>query len=234
MSLLSGRELAMKITTLNIILFLIIFNSCTVKIYLPEGTSASAKQVEEQLDFIKNQYPRAFQLTQRIVLTVAGKQYDFIGSLKMNSDSSFHMIAVGEMGGVFLELKHENGTSTIVRNPSRLPENPLLDGVVQDILFLYLSQSGLKFDTSNKRENKIFIQMKNADTGSVLYTFDSGVLKKTEQIKNGKLLREVHYSGYKKNENEASNFPGRITINNKKWRYTLKLDLLKFKAIDNL
>ena len=99
----------------NEFMLLILVLSCRVKLYLPEGRDVPEHQVQKQIQFLQQQYPDSFLLTQRIILTIAGKQYDFIGSLKMNPDKSFHLVAVGEMGGAFLEIQKVGGEIKILK-----------------------------------------------------------------------------------------------------------------------
>lgn len=189
------------------------------------------QQVQKQIQFLKQQYPDFFLLTQRIILTISGKQYDFIGSLKMNADKSFHLVAVGEMGGVFLEIKNVDGKIKIFKNPGKLPEKPLLDGVVGDINHLYNFAVNEKCHSSIKDENSWSLYFKDDSETSRLYTFDSNYLLEADGLEKGKLIRSAVYSDYRKFDSVDYVLPARIILENKRWHYSLKIDLLKIKSL---
>jgi len=216
-----------KLTYILLIFFFI--TSCKVKLYLPEGRDVSGQRVQKQIQFLQQQYPDSFLLTQRIILTISGKQYDFIGSLKMNADKSFHLIAVGEMGGAFLELQHKSGKTKILKNPGNLPENPLLDGVVEDINHLYNFMVFNECHSSLIDESSWSLYFKSDSEASRLYTFDSNYLVESDGLEKGKVIRRIVYSNYRKFDNVDCALPARIILENKKWRYSLKIDLLKIE-----
>jgi len=189
------------------------------------------QQVQNQIQFLQQQYPDSFLLTQRIILTISGKQYDFIGSLKMIKNKSFHLVAVGEMGGAFLEIQKADGEIKILKNPGELPENPLLEGVVEDINHLYNFVVFDECHSSLKDESCWSLYFKDDSEASRLYTFDRNYLLESDGLEKGKVVRRARYSDYRKFDGVECVLPARIILENKKWRYSLKIDLLKIKNL---
>ncbi len=221
----------MKIRIISILFFYFIVISCTVKLSLPKGEKVCAGLTQKNLWQLENQYPKSFQLTQRILLSVSGKEYDFIGSLTMRQDSVFRAVALGEMGGTFLDIKHETDTVSILKNSGNLPENPLLDGVVGDILYLFSFSRGNKKLASSFHNEQLHVQLSDSINETTILIFEKNNLIASEQIIDGQLVRKAQYSNYIKSVVSGCPLPGRILLENKKWRYTLKIDLLKIIQI---
>ena len=219
----------MNIKIKLIFLIFLFILSCKVKLYLPEGRDVPEQQVQKQIRFLQQQYPDSFLLTQRIILTISRKQYDFIGSLKMNKDKSFHLVAVGEMGGAFLEIQKAAGEIKILKNPGKLPEKPLLEGVVGDINHLYNFAIFDECHSSIKDESSWSLYFKNDSESSRLYTFDSNYLLESDGLEKDKVVRSAVYSDYRKFDSMDCVLPARIILENRKWHYSLRIDLLKIK-----
>ncbi len=213
--------------TKTIFLSFFIFSSCTVKLHLPEGEPVPEQLAKKCLQRLNNQYPSSFQLTQRILLTVSGKEYDFIGSLTMHGDSVFRAVALGEMGGIFLDLQYDSGRVRILKNPGRMPGCPLTDGVARDILHLYAFSFNNRDIKSSLKNKRLYMQLSDSGVVSDLLTFERQNLIVSEQIIDRRVVCRAQYQNYTKQEGFGCPLPSRILVENKKWHYSLKIDLLK-------
>lgn len=81
-------------------------------------------------------YPVEFRASHRIILQVNDKEYDFIGYMT-KGDGKIRAIGFGEMGGKLFDLVVSEGGSEILLKPDGMGEKPLLDGVLEDIRYLY-------------------------------------------------------------------------------------------------
>ncbi|MBN1406159.1 MAG: hypothetical protein JW956_00130, partial [Calditrichaceae bacterium] len=116
-----------------LLIFTLLFLSGSCSSYKIITTSAlNDPSIEKKyLDLLNTQYPDSFSITQRIILNIAGKQYDFIGQLTMNRNNAFRAVAFGEMGGQFIDLIAKGDSVSILANPTGLPEKPILQGVAE-------------------------------------------------------------------------------------------------------
>ena len=94
-------------------LVILIFNCTSPKIYTLNPI-IDQNLIDKYTELLNNQYPDSFALTQRIILNVSGKQYDFIGQLTMNRGHAFRAVAFGEMGGQFIDILAKNDTVLIL------------------------------------------------------------------------------------------------------------------------
>ena len=200
-----------------------------VKLHLPEGEPVPEQLAKKCLQRLNNQYPSSFQLTQRILLTVSGKEYDFIGSLTMHGDSAFRALALGEMGGTFLDIQYDSGRVQILKNPGNMPEHPLTTGIVEDILHLFtFPGNGCDFESS-LQDDRLHLQLADSPEATTMLTFEQSNLVASEKYINGRVVRRAQYSNYQKMDGFGCPLPQRILLENKKWRYSLKIDLLKIE-----
>lgn len=215
----------------SVIFCLFTLSSCTVKLHLPEGEAFPEQLARKYLQRLDKQYPSSFQLTQRILLTVSDKEYDFIGSLTVKGDSVFRAVALGEMGGTFLDIQYDSGHVKILKNPGNMPAHPLNMGVGNDILHLFATSWKCHDFESSLRGDLLYLQLNESQDRSTLLTFEQNNLIASEQKSGHRVLRRVQYSNFKKIKEFNCPLPQRILIENKKWHYSMKIDLLKINKL---
>jgi hypothetical protein len=179
---------------------------------------------------LNNQYPDSFSITQRIILNVAGKQYDFIGQLTMNRGTAYRAVAFGEMGGQFIDLLATKDSIIILSNPTDLPKKPIVHGVAEDIkqLFYYDTVTDLNFSDLANSTVKISINL--SDNDQLIYMIN----KYNNQILNlhvysgTKQIGSTEFLEYKKYDSWEHEIPSYIKLTNYRWQYSLEIRLLKF------
>lgn len=179
---------------------------------------------------LNNQYPDSFSVTQRIILNVAGKQYDFIGQLIMKRGNAYRAVAFGEMGGQFIDLLTTKDSIIILSNPTDIPKKPIVHGVAEDIkqLFYYNTITDLNF--SDLANNTVKISINLSDNGQLIYIIN----KNNNQILNlydysgNKQIRSTEFLEYKKYDGWEHEIPSYIKLTNYRWQYSLEIRLLKF------
>ena len=210
-------------------LVLLIFNCTSPKIFTLNPIDDQIL-MDKYTELLNNQYPDSFALTQRIILNVSGKQYDFIGQLTINRGIAFRAVAFGEMGGQFIDILAKNDTVSILANPTGLPEKPILQGVTEDIIQLF----------HYKKPNSFRLSYPDIDTNSVVLNESSTIrhhysvsrnknqILSLESYSKNKSIRLAEFLEYKKYDIWDREIPLLIYLTNKRWRYSLEIHLLKF------
>lgn len=203
--------------------------SCTVKFHLPEGELLPQKVARQLLVRMEIQYPDSFQLTQRILLNVAGKEYDFIGYLKMQKKGNFRAMALGELGGTFLDIQSGPAETRILKNAADLPQGPLKEGVAGDIRFLYGCLQKYTPLNSSRAKDALYVELTDSASSQLVLAFDRTKLLSSKELINGKVRRTAQYKDYRKFDGISCALPCRIILENKRWHYKLRIDLLNIK-----
>jgi hypothetical protein len=160
---------------------------------------------------LDKQYPEVFTLSQRIILNVRGKQYDFLGQLMVEKDKAFRAIAFGEMGGLFLDILYKSSQTFIIGNPSSLPDKPLRLGVVKDIVQIFDYQDG---EARLFKADQGRIGVRRFITGKISYDYffenDSGQLQDMYIIEGNSIIKKIHFKNYNEYENASVPLPSLI------------------------
>ena len=208
------------------LLFLVtIIFSCSSKKIITFNRVDDQIPIDKYIGLFNNQYPDSFALTQRIILDVAGKQYDFIGQLTMDRGNAFRAVAFGEMGGQFIDLLAEEDTISILANPTDLPEKPILQGVAEDIkqVFHYNNLKELNF--SDSANDTVKISIDTQDDGQLIYLIDNynNHIFSLKFYSGNKIIRSAEFLEYKKYEGWDREIPSFIKLTNHRWHYSLEM-----------
>lgn len=229
-------EIMFRKKRIILLFFFILFSICCsinsyksgVEIYNPDKTNSL-------LNFMKNLYPEEFKMQHRIILKIRKKQYDFLGYILVKRSTGFRAAAYGEMGGKTFEFLLNNNGSEILFKPDKMPINPLLDGVLNDIKHLYLFDPAEKFKIMNNPNNKISLSYQKDKDSTTEYIFaqdKTDILLKSLEIQKGKIIRVAEYSNYKTYNNFSTPIPSHILLNNYKWKYSIEIDLLGIESVE--
>lgn len=205
-----------------------IFLSCTVKIQVSKPDTLNRQQLDAHCRVLRQQYPQAFNLTQRITLIHGTKTYDFIGYLQVHANGDFSAVAAGEMGGTFVGLERRAGQVKITRNPLSLQENPLRDGVAGDIIHLFTEYKDITLTAGGYEGG--FLKLFHQDSLRLArYVFDGDSLCASSEWVDNTLQRSVRYAQYRCFAGWPEPLPTEIELTNKKWHYQLAIQLLQFE-----
>ena len=212
------------------IILLLLIQNCSPS-GIPVGEPIDDPTLLERLvNKLDIQYPHTFSLSQRIILNVRGKQYDFLGQLMVEKGKAFRAIAFGEMGGLFLDILHKGSQTSILGNPSSLPEKPLKLGVARDILQIFDYQRSEKMLFKN---NQGRIWIRQSITGEIFYEYffdkDSGLLQDMYIIEGNSIIKKIQFKNYAEYEKASTPLPSLIVVENKEWHYSMEIHLLTFK-----
>lgn len=190
--------------------------------------STDQVQINKYVKLLNTQYPDSFALTQRIILDIVGKQYDFIGQLTMDRSNAFRAMVFGEMGGQFIDLLAKGDSISILANPTDLPEKPILQGVTNDIEQVFFYQNCTKLNTSDSSKDTIEIIIDTPD-GYSQYSIDK-IKNRILNLKfysGNKLIRSAEFLEYKMQDMWDREIPTLIFLINHRWRYSLEVRLLQ-------
>lgn len=166
-------------------------------------------------------------MVHRVLLTVYGYQYDFTGYLSMDGEDKFRGAAFGDMGGKLFEISVEKNKRELIFKPEGIPEGPLLDGMINDLKFLYSEKKlGNAFIVAQSDIHKDLVTSRDEDRFDV-YMFRKNSICPDEalSVKDGKISRTVRFSEYRCFSDKL--IPGRILIHNYRWNYQVEIKLLK-------
>ena len=214
------------------IFFVFLIFSCAIKknynlIPIDDQTS-----INKYTELLNNQYPDSFALTQRIILNISGKQYDFIGQLTMNRRNAFRAMAFGEMGGQFIDILGKDDSVSILANPTGLPEKPILQGVAEDIkqLFHYKNYNALKLFYPDIDTIEVFYNTSDNEQHNYLFDKNKNQILSLKSYSKDKLIRSAEFLEYKKYDIWDKEISTLIYLNNHHWRYSLEIRLLQFNS----
>jgi hypothetical protein len=182
-------------------------------------------------------HPDSYKAVQRIVLRAQGKQYDFVGYLRVRDSNNFRALALGEMGGTLFDLALEGGEPRIFKKPENMPPQPLLDGVIGDIRFLFaagplrvLNHEYVPLPDWGYVLN-VWTDTVNGPDGSQVYRFDeSGQLIGSRETWKGRTVRCASLRDWRLFPGCDRALPGRILLENRRWHYEMEIELLKYEA----
>lgn len=218
------------------IFFVLLTGSCVLDKFHSVSMVNDSLIEKKYINLLNNQYPDSFSMTQRIILNVAGKQYDFIGQLIMKRGKNYRAVAFGEMGGQFIDLLAKKDSISILSNPNNLSEKPILQGVAEDIkqLFYYHSLSNLR--SSDLANNMVKVSMNTSDDKQSIYLINSNnyQIMNLNYFSRNKLIRSAEFMEYKKYEGWDRKMPSYIKLTNHRWHYALEIHLLKFSLRYNV
>lgn len=173
--------------------------------------------------------PAPYRLVQRLALRAGGRQYDMIGYLVVSADDSFRAVALGEMGGRIFDLSLDRGAAAILKKPEKMPPKPLVSGVIDDIRHLFLPPARATFTLARRPDRLLALVDAAPDGRAVEYDFDplDQRLVYSSVSEDGRLLREVAYSGYRTVGAFEPAIPTRVVLENRRWHYTLEIEILE-------
>lgn len=220
----------LRYESVKLFLILIFVIGCAHNKIQPVDHIPQFTEINKYEKLIQCQYPDSFALTQRIILNVAGKQYDFIGQLTMARGRAFRAVTFGEMGGQFIDILSTGDSISILANPAGLPEKPILSGVVEDIKQLFYYNNIEELNYSELTRGLVKISINTSENNQLIYLINS----KNKHILNlnyyskDKHIRSAEFLEYKKYEGWSREIPSYIKLTNHRWHYSLEIRLLKF------
>jgi len=200
--------------------------SCTSALKLPPLQTVLPGNLPDWFP-TSSRYPAKFNATQRILLTVNSKEYDFTASLQKDKQE-LRAVALAEMGSLFLYLKISGNKVEIIKNQSGLPENPLRDGVAGDIRFLF-DRDTLPPGWSWQQNVQKTVLVQRNKARQIIWQADSGSrqVEMATDFVNGRTLRIVHFKDYRFFDSIGRTLPATIVIQNTRWHYVLSVQLLE-------
>lgn len=173
-------------------------------------------------------YPEKFTMNQRIILTINGKEYDFIGFLAVDDSSGFRAMTFGEMGGKVFDLAFKNNMAEIIKKPENMPLRPIVEGVIGDIRHLFFQPAFKEALQLKDEEDKSFFIILRDTTEQTEYHYSAGrELFHSKHVSENRIIREASYSDYKKFPGWNKAVPSRISLVNHQWNYSLDITLVK-------
>lgn len=218
----------MRLTTVLCGLLLLL-GGCMGVEYVPplrlEG--AGVEKLRLALDY----YPAEFRASQRVIVRVGGREYDFVGYLVMDGNKDLRALAFGEMGGTLFDLAERKGRREVLASPEGVPMDPLLEGVMGDISHLFNARLDASAYAADRGNGAVAIVEARGNGVYIEHIFARGGLctDSTEAI-NGRIVRRASYMDYRLFPGWARPMPARITISNLRWHYDLTIELLKMDA----
>lgn len=210
------------IRILSLILLLLALNSCTNHAPVIPGSPLPASVGLELMHSWNSSIPDKHTLKQRIVLKLAGKQYDFNGIAAIEKPDRMRLLAVGELGGVFFDFLIDGEKSMILTKPASMPLAPLEKGVLEDIRLLYSDKTGIceAFELSG------FTHLVLTDGKEKhIARFDkSGQLLDSHSYRGSRLTRRMEFIYSALPGLTPQSFPVRISLKNYRYHYEMEIE----------
>lgn len=176
-----------------------------------------------------NYYPEEFRVSQHIIVSIGGKQYDFIGYLVKNHGNGLRALAFGEMGGTLFDFVQDKEHREVLRWPEGMPLNPLLDGVIADINFLYNPAIGDNVYGATRQAGGVSLIYRDKTGGFTEHIFSNDICVTSIEVAFGKAIRKADFADYQLFSGWGKPLPAKITVTNFRWHYEMKIELLKIE-----
>ena len=189
--------------------------------YVVGEAGSDPKELAPYIQAVEGWRPKSFVVSHRILLTTYGGQYDFIGRLKVDRASGFHGVGYGDMGGKLFELRRQGAAVEIPLRPDGLPEEPLREGVAEELAAAFLLPKGT---ASLWRHDGLADLVYDGGGGHLLvYRFAPG-----DRSPRAALLVE---DGAVNSELAFAATPPQLRIKNDAWRYSLEATELELTPV---
>lgn len=187
----------------------------------PEHRSLKVEDLKEGKahHLVQNIYPESLSLSQHILLSIKGKEYDFPAYLAIDQNKGYRALAFTDMGGKVFDFLSIMGENKIISKPKMMPEIPILKGVMEDIELLFMPYSVGSYYKENRT---------NPDNVNIKTTFSGDDRLSSYEIeKNNKLFSKIILSNYRLFPEWKKALPAEIKIINYRWDYVIEIKLLK-------
>lgn len=170
---------------------------------------------------VQNIYPESLSLSQHILLTVKGKEFDFPAYLAIDRNKGYRAVAFTDMGGKVFDFLSIKGESKIISKPERMPDVPILRGVMNDISLLFMPYGA--------GSQPLYREDRNSPDDVEIKTTFSGDdrIASYEIKKRGEPFSKISLSNYRLFTGWDKALPAKIEIINYRWDYTIEIELLK-------
>jgi hypothetical protein len=185
---------------------------------------------ETLLDQWNGLFPGECMLTQRIVLKLGGKVYDFSGAAAIRRPDKFRIMAFGDMGGLLFDFLLSDSVRIVKKMPRGMPEGPIYRGVLQDIQFLYGLHTGI---VSAARLDSGLTACRLTD-GEIMHTciFDSAFLPLTaNSVRGRRRIRTVDFLEFGQVQGDPSPLPVRMVLVNHQYRYRMEVSTSRVQTV---
>ena len=201
-----------KIILIIAIVILTVFISCSTNInsIIKEITKIDDYKKEQNLTVKLTELKFTnIRITQKIVLTIRNKQYDFVTYTAMASSDKFRIIFLTDMGNTVLDFIYSNGNLNVVTNLSGIPDEFILNGFCKDIKHIYGSVLSVNNPASLYVLENDYLLMRSYEEILEIFYFDKDEdenIYKSLYSDNNKLISNVHYNNY------IDNIPQNISV----------------------
>ena len=217
-----------KIALIITILILIILGSCSTNInsLLKEAVNIEDYETEQSLtEKLTERNYTNIRITQKIVLTMKNKQYDFITYTALALSNKFRIIFLTDMGNTVLEFIYLNDNLNVISNLAEIPEELILNGFCKDIQHIYGSVL-TGWDTElYMQENEYLLYNTDVENREIFYFDEDGYIYKSLYSTGKRIISNVFYSNF------IDNIPQNIYVENIKYDYTIEIKLLDIKLL---
>ncbi|NQU43223.1 DUF3261 domain-containing protein [bacterium] len=212
------------------LLSLLILTGCATPMQWGQPVVPSARD-RVVLEAWRQTFPQKFRLSQRVIVTARGKEYDFLAYLRVRGNS-FDASAFGEMGGTLFEFVSEDDERRIKRKPPGLPPKPLADGVIADIAHVFLldpPEEDWTASLTSEGNRRLAWRTPPNNRAFLDYAPESGLVVASGETRNGRTIRRVRYDAWDRPDPAAPLLPHRIRVQNLRWHYEMDVRVLKFE-----
>ena len=118
-------------------------------VWLPTCSSHRPPVEPQTAEKPADPYPPEFRMSHHALLTVLGKQYDFVGYLGVNRARDLRAVAFADMGGKLFDLMIRDGRAEVLAKPGRMPSGPL-KRILRQMQLIFLAGRNVRRIESNE------------------------------------------------------------------------------------
>ncbi len=174
--------------------------------------------------------PESFRMAHRVVISAGEEQFDCLGVLVVRRGAALRALAVGEMGGRLFDFLARGSERRVLLCPEGMPEQPLRDGVLADLLHLFDPGVALGARAARTVDGAVLLFQDGATAREYVFDAAGETLVMSLEARDGKVVRRARYTAYRLFPGAARPLPARIVLEDLRWNFCLEIDLLEFSA----
>lgn len=200
---------------------------------LPEGGMVDDPALRARcVEALEQAWPPSYRIAQKVRVEIRGRRIDLLGYLAVRRGYGYRAVAMGEMGGKFLDILWVDGAPSLLLKPEPLPRNPIEQGVAGDILLAFdppaMNEAQLYRDEAD-RPVLVCGDPKDCVCEAVFAPGGGRPVALREAV-GGRWVRTVRFDTWRESTEAGRALPERIVIRNRRWGYTTTADLVGWRG----
>jgi hypothetical protein len=180
-------------------------------------------------------YPGSFRMVHRVLLAVAGREFDFTGYCLVKRPSMVRAVGMSELGGTAFDVisKAPHHAVTADESSDRL-SRLLREGVVRTVRALFLEYPSEESYVVTYEDGTVGLLEFSRDGPVSVMHFDAntGAPLRRVTAERGRIVSEIAYGNWRSVPGNEGDVPARLSVIDHKHGYRVDVDHISMSAED--